>query len=538
MSFRKCLVCNYCKRKVSISDESFPENLFDLITKYKIDQLLWICKACKISCHHSCCSSKNDVNEVHQELLEIKEVLQHLTAEVRNCSSFVAQQYSYPHSAQAVGNYCTTSLPDTSPLQVDVSDVSFPALSRDKMSPSSSLSEASSQSPPLRKRSLSQSPPICKDSLFSSSPKKSKAARELMQSILKNQIKIDPNEEMNSRKVVTAFLNILTDALKGDNMFNLLYEKPYYTGSSYHGLRVASASEFDIDIVLHVPQQISLKVEFFDSTLAFAKIKWEVKSELPENKIDILKFLNSNSVDCYLEPVKITSWFQSLLDRFLSKLVFKDDIKQVKNHKSGPARTVEIETYSSTIINIDLVPVFQFDHQQLSDTPIAQIFQKYPKISCAKKICFFIPKQCAGEVPMSESDCNISWRLDFPEIERSVLHNKQCAKPIIKLIKLLRDKSDWKGLASYHIKTVMLWEVSKNTNHGAWDNTFLYERYLQVMKQLYSYLKNRNLPFFFHPQLNLLHKFNEETYENWSNRLKDIISSIESNHEALLKYYC
>ncbi|KFM73212.1 Protein mab-21, partial [Stegodyphus mimosarum] len=468
MSFGKYLVCNYCERKVSISDEFFPENLFDLIMEYKIDQLLWICKTCKTSCHHSCCSTKNDVTDVLQELLEIKEVLQHLTAEVRNCSSFVAQQNSYPHSAQSVGNYSTTSIPVTSPLQVNVSDVSFPALSKDRMSPSSSLSEDSSRSPPLHKRSLSPSPPICKDSLVSSSPKKSKAARELMQSILKNQIKIDPDEETNSKKALTSFLNTLTNALKNDDMFNLLYEKPYYTGSSYNGLRVGSASEFDIDMVLHVPQQISLKVEFFDSTLAFAKIKWEVKSELPENKTDILKFLNANSVDCYLEPVKITSWFQSLFDRFLSKLVFKDDIKRVKNHKSGPARTVEIETYSSTVINIDLVPVFQFDSQQLSDTPIAEIFQKYPNISCAKKICFLVPKQCTGEAPMNESDCNISWRLDFPEIEKSVLHNKQCTKPIIKLIKLLRDKSDWKGLASYYIKTVMLWEVSKHPNRQVW----------------------------------------------------------------------
>lgn len=47
-----------------------------------------------------------------------------------------------------------------------------------------------------------------------------------------------------------------------------------------------------------------------------------------------------------------------------------------------------------------------------------------------------VPKPCQGDIDMLISDAKVSWRLDFPDTEKILLHNKECAKNIIKILKV------------------------------------------------------------------------------------------------------
>ncbi|GIY97224.1 mab-21 domain-containing protein [Caerostris extrusa] len=193
-----------------------------------------------------------------------------------------------------------------------------------------------------------------------------------------------------------------------------MYERDYKTGSSYTDLRISEASEYDIDIVLKTPSEIRLEVEFFEATRAFSKIKWSKVSDLSENKMEVLKFLQKNSVDGYVDPVKMTSWLQGLIDVYLKTEPIIPGVKLFKNTQSGPARTIELVTNEDYTIHIDLVPVFMFSNSVLVETPIKSILDTYPAKK-KKSFWFLVPKQCRGEEKLLASDCKLSWRCVSPK---------------------------------------------------------------------------------------------------------------------------
>ncbi|GFT88439.1 mab-21 domain-containing protein [Nephila pilipes] len=170
---------------------------------------------------------------------------------------------------------------------------------------------------------------------------------------------------------------------------------------------------------------------------------------------------------------------------------------------------------------------------------ITDWYLKYqnPLPKSLKEFWHLVPKLCRGEQEMSISDCKFTWRVNFPEIEKKVLYDKQCAKNVIKLLKLLRDKQNWKTIASYHMNTVILLEVDKSSEPAYWkQGKFLFVRFLEALKQLQGYLRENHLPYFFCAEYNLFHVLNSGTCKNISDRLGRIISSIEADPSNLKLY--
>ena len=113
------------------------------------------------------------------------------------------------------------------------------------------------------------------------------------------------------------------------------------------------------------------------------------------------------------------------------------------------------------IIDVDLVPVFSFKPELL--TFYREIwnnihepkwlnghtndFKKDVNAALAKHF-LIVPKPLEG---------SSAWRLDFHDAEIQIIKSKQCAKPVIKLLKLFRDCSVqqiMKPLFSYALKTI------------------------------------------------------------------------------------
>ena len=113
------------------------------------------------------------------------------------------------------------------------------------------------------------------------------------------------------------------------------------------------------------------------------------------------------------------------------------------------------------IIDVDLVPVFTFKPELLKFYPEiwnnihdpkwlnghSNDFKKDVNAALAKHF-LIVPKPLEG---------SSAWRLDFHDAEIQIIKSKQCAKPVIKLLKLFRDGSRaqiMKPLFSYSLKTI------------------------------------------------------------------------------------
>ncbi|XP_055937830.1 cyclic GMP-AMP synthase-like receptor 1 [Argiope bruennichi] len=596
MSFvtQKVLLCALCEKIVSVEEDNFPEDLHALLSKYCIPQLHWICKSCEKQ--NSLKNSFGKRSDLEDDMKLIKAKLENLEFEVTEIKKFVnlkskdydsgfvsssgfsgesSSDMDYPntegnsginfrtyrkvdcHSANSEDfqrvEHCSSSELNYSQ---HVDSCSSSVIQDDQRSISSSSSFSSLKSVktcfsavPQENRVVDCHSPLSatgscsvishsgnlSSGLEEASPKKKKEAHALIHLISNTKIKIDDKESAKSSNIVDVFLKWITQFLKKDAVFNSLYLRDYRTGSSYNDLRISDASEYDVDIVFKTPSEINLEVEFFKEIMAYAKIKWQKMGDIPTNKADVLKFFEKNSLDGYLVPLKISAWFQRLIDLFLSSDPKIPGIKQIKNRQSGPARTIEIVTNEGYVLHIDLVPVFIFPYDVLETTKINDILERYP-VNKSKQFWFLVPKQCQGEGQLLASDCKLSWRVDFPEVERKVLHNKQSAKQVIRLLKLLRDKERW-NIASYYLKTLILWSVDKNPDTAYWQGNSLFERYLETMKFLQESVKNQHLPFFMDPAYNLFHALNKDECKNLSNRLQRIITSIEADHNNLNNIY-
>ncbi|CAL1271296.1 unnamed protein product [Larinioides sclopetarius] len=538
MSFKtqKILLCALCEKIISVEEEGFPEDLHALLSKYCIPQLYWLCKSCeKQNAFKSSFRKESNledeikllkakVESLEIEMTEIKKLVA-LKARDYNSSFLSSSGFSGESSLDmgfpnADGNSCISfrnyrnvdcHRSTSEGCQGDSSCSSSASSYFQTVGSSSSLVSEDDQrldfsvipvnqavdnhSPLTATRSCIEIPDSCNISLGSdeTSPKKKKEAHALIHQISNTKIKIDDKESTKSSNIVDAFLKCITRFLKKkDVIFNNLYSRDYRTGSSYNDLRISAASEYDVDIVFKAPSEIKLEVEFFRETMAYAKIKWQKVGDILDSKIDILRFFEKNSLDRYLQPLKISAWFQGLIDSFMLSSPEISGIKQLKNGQSGPARTIEIVTDEDYILHIDLVPVFVFSYESLKTTKIKEILEKY-SVAESKRFWFLVPKQCQGEGQLLASDCKLSWRVDFPEVEKKVLHNKQSAKHVIRLLKAL--------------------------------------------KFLQECVKNQRLPYFMDPSYNLFHALNKDECKNLSNRLQRIITSIESDHNNLSYIY-
>ncbi|GBM50125.1 hypothetical protein AVEN_185509-1 [Araneus ventricosus] len=424
MSFitQKVLLCSLCEKIVPVEEDNFPTDLHALLSKYCIPQLHWICKSCEKqnvfkSSFRKRSNLEDDVKllkaKVESLEIEVTEIKKHVALKARDYDSGSfgssgvfgesSSDMEYPNADGSInfrnyrnvdchrsisedcqgGDSCSSSassyfqtVGSCSSLVTEDDQRFVFSLSRDNQI-------VDCHSPLSATRSCIGIPDSCNISSGSeeASPKKKKEAHALIHHISNTKIKIDDKESTKSSNIVDAFLKCITPFLKKkDVVFNNLYSRDYRTGSSYNDLRISAASEYDVDIVFKAPPEINLEVEFFKEIMAYGKVKWQKVGDIPDSKIDILKFFEKNSLDGYLQPLKISAWFQGLIDLFMLSSPEISGIKQLKNRQSGPARTIEIVTDEDYILHIDLVPVFVFSYDILETTKIKEILEKYPVV--------------------------------------------------------------------------------------------------------------------------------------------------------------
>ena len=208
-------------------------------------------------------------------------------------------------------------------------------------------------------------------------------------------------------------------------------------------------------------------------------------------------------------PFESTDMFHPLPllnESFLGSGIENEDqnvvIKILKSNKSEPTFTLVIASSSGLVVNVDLVPTFQF------------------------KETFLVPKLYYQKRHL--------WRLSYPLREQEIIYNHNFAEKIIKLLKRFRDMQgdSWMKLSSYCLKTLVMSEL-KDSHY----ERNLGDLFIQVLHRLRDCLAERKIPFYFDDRCNLLAGVSDKTIKNMKGRLEKILSDIEKNPPITLRKY-
>lgn len=355
----------------------------------------------------------------------------------------------------------------------------------------------------------------------------------ILKEILKG-IKLDDNLIKENNEILKKFLDTFIDEMKkNDDLFKLLYQKPHFTGSYYSDLRISQPDEFDINLVLNLPFKASdFEVTYHPQVPSYAKYYLKNPEAAARAHPKLLKLLFQ---DGFLILEKVRKWIQSVVDRTLKSYYPQLPIVRIIPSASGPARTIKLIKRNGTVIDIDFVPAIPCILESKQPGIDGRVKAKLG----ATLETFLVPKPYSStkQTPVNHTEISRLWRTHFPKEEEKLIHNIGCVKPVIKLLKLLRDQNKWKILASYYLKTVVMWMLLENSGKEHWKEDKMDERFIEALEKLSGYVRNQCLPYFFSKKNNLISKIGSAEASNINGRLCSLIKDVKNNPENYWKIF-
>lgn len=338
-------------------------------------------------------------------------------------------------------------------------------------------------------------------------------------------ITLDDDDTASNVAILETLLDDITKQMAWiDPLFREVFNRLVYTGSYYEGLRTKSADEFDINLVLDLPFQkcdVSVVggppgyVGYKVSPAAIHRLRREGGEQLHG-------WMDSEN---RLLPDKVKSWLQSVFDRALRSFNPSRSsslVAQIRPSQSGPAKTFHIILKDGCNIDVDLVPVIEFKHPDWPEgTQRKHWMTRIPKTDCN---WFLIPKP-----PRSNS---YLWRLHFPNMEKRLIEDFGCVKPIIRLLKITRDSYKW-NLSSYALKTFVMHEVLIYDDKYYWHPGNQGMLFVKLLDRLGQALARQGpaIPSIFHPDVDVVRDADRATRDNISGAIKRIVSKLRYSPE-------
>jgi len=175
-----------------------------------------------------------------------------------------------------------------------------------------------------------------------------------------------------------------------DNVFDKLFKRKYNCGSFYQNLKIFQPNEFDINLVLNIPNsgKFQLRRKGTKSVPvpagfgAFHAPRKAKQIHHDDNDIEFLKFcLFDERLGWIIQPNKILNWMESIIAKTINyfnenPLMLKESDSQIeiKKRRNGPALTLSlwkkritplwknIPPDSTFMLDIDLVPVIEHNN--------------------------------------------------------------------------------------------------------------------------------------------------------------------------------
>lgn len=344
-----------------------------------------------------------------------------------------------------------------------------------------------------------------------------------------------------------------------DRIFQDLHSKmkevdPYYrrysstvqfAGSHYDNLRIKNPDEFDMDIIIDLPLNLSVNranpsasdIVIEPKSAGYVHLRMgEQFQKLPMrdgNDWQINKSAYSwSDENKFLLRSNFLDWFKGVVDRALNLSrvnimmppTYNVDGVQytVGKTESGPAVTLIIKNTSRSFkMDVDLVPALKFPEDRW---PIGPSYRPIPD-NCKKGVFMVVGKP--NKAAPNDYERNRSWRLALHNQERELLHDSQHLRQTIRLIKQLRDAQGMKEIASYYIKTIFFWEILQR-NDGFWSCNNPATLFKIMVKRFHEVLVEGKIPYFWNKSNNLIGHVGRSTLNQYAARLVPLISILDS----------
>ena len=321
-----------------------------------------------------------------------------------------------------------------------------------------------------------------------------------------NIMKLDKTATTKSNHIIEWLKTDIVNAMKkNDELFEYLFREIYFSGSYYDGLKIREPDEFDLNIVLRASQfEDFITIE--EGSPGYFKIKSRKRFDLIGNTPGIVdKFFKefvqplseiSGREAYYIIPNRVRKWFSKVFEKSKHDIPMRmadgNKITKLKTEQNGPAFTLKLQLENGKNVDIDLAVVFPI--------PLI-IFKSIPAIW--KNIKGY-SAQDAFLVPISAEKYGPEWSVHFPMVEKEILKDKGCAKPVIRFLKQFRDANKpLANLKSYALKTVVMKMIKKYPNYG-WEIGSEPHYFLLALEELKRRLEAGRIDWIFHNQSNIL----------------------------------
>ncbi|XP_047111152.1 cyclic GMP-AMP synthase-like receptor isoform X1 [Schistocerca piceifrons] len=316
-----------------------------------------------------------------------------------------------------------------------------------------------------------------------------KALDSSIQKILKESISLDEQQKKQYNAKLQELFDILETEMKKQEDFKALFRQKQYVGSYFENLKIEEPDEFDVDFELVIPSYVGELKVCASPHPGFCQLKLNPPPAASSSGNDTVKTKVKKWFDekGFMLRSKVHQWMQGVVDNALREYRSSDMKKTFKIARSysGPAITLNVEhaTQPEMKFSIDLVPVF--------------VFQGWP----------------------------------------TTVHKLHKYKKTMGDDKKLRDVQNWKGIASYYLKTLFLW---KNDTDYNWSKS-MGELFIEMLGELKEYLLvKKALPFYWVSECNLFSQLKDEQKKCMGGFLQRMIADIERNLDKpdyLLKYF-
>ncbi|XP_068914558.1 cyclic GMP-AMP synthase-like receptor [Tenebrio molitor] len=348
-------------------------------------------------------------------------------------------------------------------------------------------------------------------------------------------ISVSKEERRRNNKILKSVVKVLVkeNMVSVDRVFKSMFRRVFYGGSYFDGLHVSRNYDYDLDLLLVMPKAASPDLQ---------------QSEFPSHiqlQVNDASWLRTSPVyskfkktflddDNYLITDKALRWMKGIVQKAFNRLPSVGGRHYLLTNvgefpiyfrESGPAVTLHIDVDGDYRIDVDLVISFVFTENKwpegVSPNPYAKWLGRRTHLNeffiVAKKPKnvpdYFLPKR--------------HWRLSFQEQERQLILQKWRLKPVGRLLKKMKKRQQHNQIASYYIKTVLLFMVEQR-NDAFWKQS-LSIVFLDTLETYTKYIRNKKIPYYWNEEYNLIGHIDPSTLANFADRLEYIINNIKRN---------
>ncbi|MCL4136926.1 UNVERIFIED_CONTAM: hypothetical protein GTU68_001425 [Idotea baltica] len=268
-------------------------------------------------------------------------------------------------------------------------------------------------------------------------------------------------------------------------------------GGRWDGLHIHSPNEYQVTIYLNQMGEFNL---VDDGTVAGSAVL-KLSDGRKRSMSLWVEFITASG---YLSSRKMRARFQTLVAQAVEKSQYRDQLRMVGG-------TSEVRVRIRDTYTLDLVLAFKcYGIWPRSAAHWPELALPWPgvELSAEVKMSGFtlVSRDCSHLAREKDKDKQEAAITAEGDAENRLLYGG-CRRRCLSILKTLRDRHlDLSGdpVASYVLKTLVLYECEKHPRESEWDEGALGDRLLGILLQLITCLQCRRCPHYFLPAINLM----------------------------------